>query len=255
MKKKIKTWSFRLVTTASLMFVLLIGIVFTPNFLYANKTVIDNYTVYHNGKINTKLAQSLKNATALLKKSELYDAEFKLDICLNDGSYYPFLIEKIQGQAFAHGFYNKIVIHGQVDLEHNSVELNGYEWNLEELLAHEAIHCYQYNEFGFLGSKPITRYPNWKWEGYPEYIARQANEYQDLSFNIQRLLKYQKTNPESWHIVFSDEKIVPIDYYKDWLLVKYCIEEKQLSYKELLKDTTTKEVIQQEMMNWFNQKQ
>jgi hypothetical protein len=50
----------------------------------------------------------LDNATELAKTSELYDANVKLDICLNDGSLNPKLMEKLRGQAFARAFTIKL---------------------------------------------------------------------------------------------------------------------------------------------------
>ena len=230
---------------------LLIGIVLNPSLLYANQTTVSNYTIHYNSEINKDLLNQLETVTSLLTKSELYDSTFELDICLNDGSYYPLLLENIRGQAFAWGFYNKIVLLGNANYKDNYLELNGYNWNLEQLIAHEAIHCYQYNKLGFLDSNPIAKHPNWKWEGYPEYISRQNYDQQDLYQNIEHLLSYEKNGKVSWDIKFSDSSISPINYYKDWLLVKYCMDMKQLSYEDLLNDPTEKEVVQTEMMKWF----
>lgn len=252
MKKTIKTWVVRLSATGVLLVALLLSIVLNPSLLYANQTVVDNYTIYHNSVIDVDLLKHLENVTSSLKKSELYDATYKLDICLNERSYYPTLLEKIRGKAFAWGFYNKVVLQGNAQYKENVVELNGYRWNLEQLLTHEAIHCYQYNKFGFWNSNPIANYPNWKWEGYPEYVSRQNAEQQDLFQSLDHLLKHQEEHKDSWFIEFSDGTISPADYHTDWLLVKYCLDIKQLSYEELLIENTKKEVVEEEMMTWYD---
>ena len=171
MKRTIKNWTIRLIITGALLVGLLIVIILNPSLLYANQTVVGNYTIYHNSEIDTYLMNKLENVTLFLEKSELYDSTFRLDICLNDGSYYPSILKKINGQAFAWGFYNKIVLQGKAHYKDNYIEINGYHWNLEQLITHEAIHCYQFNKLGFWNSNPIARYPNWKWEGYPEYVS------------------------------------------------------------------------------------
>lgn len=250
MKRTIRKWTIRITATGLFIGGLLIGIVLNPTLLYANKTVVDNYAVYHNSEIDNNFLNQLENITALLKRSELYDSTFRLDICLNDGSIYPTLLEKIRGHAFAWGFYNKIVLQGNVNYQDNYVELNGYRWNLEQLITHEAIHCYQYRKFGFWDSNPIAKYPNWKWEGYPEYVSRQKQEQQDLIENIEKLLE---KDSDGWAIEFSDGTISPIDYYKDWLLVKYSLDIKRLSYEALLIDSTEKEVVEKEMMTWYDE--
>lgn len=250
MKEQIKKWTIRLTATGLLISGLLIGIVLNPSLLYANQTVVGNYTIYHNSNIDNGLFNRFESITSSLKKSELYDPTFSLDICLNDGSYYPTLLEKIRGKAFAWGFYNKVVLQGNSNYENNYVDLNGHHWNLEQLIAHEAIHCYQYKKFGFWGSNPMASYPNWKWEGYPEYISRQNEGQKDLVENIHRLSEINFDN--EWAIRFQDKTISPINYYKDWILVQYSLDVKGRSYIELLNDPTEKDVIEEEMMNWYS---
>ena len=50
------------------------------------------------------------NSILLTSTAEIYDPEFKIDLCLNDGSWYPKVVEQIKGKAFGHGFYNKTVL-------------------------------------------------------------------------------------------------------------------------------------------------
>jgi len=251
-KRILKKWALRLSATGLLVGGLLFGIVLNPSLLYANRTLVGNYTVYHDSQINEALTLRLNRATKLAKKSELYNSNFKLEICLNDGSYYPILMEILRGKAFAWGFYNKVVLQGDASYKKNYVKLNGYDWNLEQLIAHESIHCYQYDIFGFWHSNPIANYPDWKWEGYPEYIARQSQGQRDLCDNISRFIESQDSDNSSWSIAFSDGTIAPVNYYLDWMLVQYCLEMKQMDYIELLADTTSKEAVKMEMMNWFS---
>ena len=119
MKRTIKKWTIRLIITGVLILGLLIGIVLNPSVLYANQTVVGNYTIYHNSEIDDNLMTQLENVTLVLEKSELYDSTFRLDICLNDGSNYPSLLKKINGQAFAWGFYNKVVLQGKAHYKDN----------------------------------------------------------------------------------------------------------------------------------------
>lgn len=147
------------------------------------------------------------------------------------------------GPAFAWGFYDKLVLQGKMDCQKNIVSLNGYKWNLVQLIAHEAVHCLQYDHLGFWHSKPVASIPDWKWEGYAEYIARQDPDQQDLQKDMERL---KQTAPDQWGIVFNDGSIAPRTYYRAWLLVKYCMEVKKMSYAALLED-------QREEGEWWNE--
>ncbi len=169
---------------------------------------------------------------------------------MNDGSTYPVIIRKIFGENFATGFYDKVVLQGNPDYEYNYIEIRGYKWNLTQLFAHEATHCLQYDKLGLWKSNPMAEYPAWKWEGYPEYIARQNPDQKDLAKNIGRLIKTEQTDNNGW-IYFADSTGTVIPYYRDWLLMQYDIDIKKMTYMQILKDTTQEETVRQQMMDWY----
>jgi len=251
MTKKIRRWTLRLTATGLLIVGLLLTIILNPILTYANKTIQNNYIIYHNKSLDQTLKIRLDQATQLVSTSEFYNQNLKLDICLNDGSKYPELVETLGGKAFAMGFYDKVVLFGKADFENNFVELNGYKWNSTQLLAHEMIHCFQFDKRGFLKSKPIANIDNWKWEGYPEYVARQNEDQKDLVKNIDRLIATEKSDNNGW-IQFSDSTGTVIDYYKSWLLVKFCMDVKKMTYTQVIDDTTNEETIHKQMMSWYN---
>lgn len=250
MKKQIKKWTKRIIATTLFIVTLLLIIVLNPVLLYAHKTASNDFSIYHNKTLDPKFTSKLEQASLLLKSSEFYSGKLKLDICLNDGSVYPSLIKKLQGPGFAYGFYDKVVLQGTLNCTDNYVELNGYRWNLVQLLAHEMTHCLQYKKLGFWKSKPIANIPNWKWEGYAEYIARQDYTQKDLLNNISRL---QNADKSKWEMIFEDGTVAPMKYYEDWILVQYCIDVKNMSYDQLLEDKTQETELRAEMMKWYFQ--
>lgn len=251
MKRKIKKWTLRLTATALLIGGLLLIIVLNPILTYANKTTHYNYTIFHNNTLDSTLLTKLDQATELLKASEFYNSKLHLDICLNDGSKYPKLIQALRGRAFAWGFYDKVVMQGKANFQDNYVELNGYKWNLTQLVAHEMTHCLQFDKLGFWKSKPIANIPNWKWEGYAEYVSRQNIDQKDLSKNIERLIA---TNEKYWEIKFADSTIAPREYYDNWTLIQYCMDIKKMTYEQIIADTTSEQAVRQEMMRWFGRR-
>lgn len=252
MKRQIRKWTLRLTATGLLCLGFLVGIVLNPTLLYANKTIVGNYSIYHDEPLDENFISRLDDATGLVKASELYDSNLKLDICLNDGSLYPTLMEKLRGQAFGWGFYDKVILMGNANCKDNFVELNGYKWNLTQLLAHEESHCFQFHKFGLWKSNPIANHPNWKWEGYLEYVARRNADQLDLTRNIARKIEQENLDKDGWAISFSDSTITPRDYYNAWLLVQYCLDIKKMTYESLLKDTTSEQTTTTQMMNWFS---
>lgn len=250
MKQRIKKSILRLTAIGLLIVGLLLLITLNPVLTYANKTKHKNFLIYHNKSIEPLLTASIDQAVKLLETTEFYNNTLKLDICLNDGSIYPTIIKAIRGRAFAWGFYNKVVMQGKMNCEANFVELSGYKWNLIQLLAHEVTHCLQFDQLGLVKSKPLADIPNWKWEGYAEYVSRQNEDQKDLLKNIDRL---QQTDKIFWGVTFEDNTIAPREYYNYWMLVQYCLDIKKMNYQQLLTDTTSEQKINQEMMKWYEE--
>lgn len=250
MKRQIKKWSIRLTVTGLFITGLFFIIVLNPILTYAIKTKHNNFTIYHNAKLDPLLISQLDEARNLLKTSEFYNEKLNLDICLNDGSKYTDIIKAIRGQAFAWGFYDKVVLQGTMNCKENYVELNGYKWNLTQLLAHEMTHCLQFDELGFWNSNPIAKIDNWKWEGYAEYVSRQHTYQHDLTKQLDQLSQSERN---SWEIRLDDSTITSKEYFNYWTLVQYCMDIKKMSYKKLLTDTTNQHGIRKEMMIWYKE--
>jgi hypothetical protein len=250
--RRLKLWTLRVAATLMFILVLLAGIVLKPSLLYAHSTDAGNYTIYHQQSLAPQLLVRLNAANRLLKSSELYDSSLKLSLCLQDGSTYPLLMTKLRGAAFGWGFGHNVVLGADINVADNYAEINGYRWNLVSLLAHEATHCLECQRYGLWQSVTVNYTKDkWKWEGYPEYIARQ--EHADLCANITHLLVTEKTDNNNW-IYFSDSTGTVIPYYKAWLLVQYSMDVRHLTFDYLMKEGRTEEDINHEMMLWYRSK-
>ncbi|TDS12928.1 hypothetical protein [Sphingobacterium paludis] len=253
MKRQLKKWILGLAVSGLLFILLFVTIILNPVLLYASRTTYNGFTIYHNKTINPQFPDALDKAKALLKKSEFYKEDLGLTICLNDGSSYPKLVKMILGPAFAWAIDNKVVLQGEMNCAENYVELNGYKWNLIELLVHEMTHCLQYDNLGLWKSNPVANLPKWMWEGYAEYIARQGPLHDDLRKSLGSL---ENDDSDSWEITFEDHTIAPRELYHYQLMVRYCLEVKQFTYAQLLSNPSDDLVIEKEMRNWFtDQKQ
>jgi len=61
-----------------------------------------------------------------------------------------------------------------------------------------------------------------------------------------------KTETKKWEIQFDDSTIVSREYYDNWLMIQYCIDIKKMSYRQILEDTTSNNLVRQEMMSWYS---
>lgn len=246
-----KKWLIRLVSLGFISLVAIVLAVLNPHFLYANKTEIGNYIICHNTELAAEFENRLININAIVEKSELYNPTIQLKICLNDGSLYPELMEKLRGPAFGWGFHNISTFRGTFNFKENTIELNGYKWNLEQLIVHELAHCLQFESLGLFNSNPMGNHPDWKWEGYAEYVSRKSNEQLSLTKNIQRIESAKKEAPDAWGVFFDDGTVAPRVYYGYWLLVQYSLDIKKMSYLELLDSQISKDEIEKEMIEWY----
>ncbi len=251
MKRMIKKWVLRITFVALISIVTIVLTILNPGVLYANKTEFGNFTVYHNSELSGDFETLINDAHQSLKKSELYDDDFKIRMCLNDGSYYPAFVEMLFGRAFGWGGHNLTVFYGEANYEENYTEINGYRWNLKQLFAHELTHCYQVNYFGFWNSNPIADFPIWKWEGYAEYVSRKEGNQKNLVSNIKRYRQSIEKGKNSWSIEFSDGTMAPKDYYENWMLLQYCLEVKGMNYSGVLETELDREVLFAEMDKWY----
>lgn len=252
MKKQFKKWTFRLSFTLLFLIALLVTFMLNPMLLYANKTEIGNYSIYHNQPLNPELAVKLEQSINIIKASELYDPSLKMDICIKDGSKYPGLIEKVLGRDVLTSFYNKIVFTGdEYQLDKNYIQFYEHKWNLTEMLAHVQIHCLQFNKYGLWKSNPIGKHPEWKWEGYPEYVARKNAHPEDLQSGIRAFLMTKADYDRGW-MPLPDSTETLVHYFKYRLLIQYGMEVRKMSFDDLLRDTTSEETMKLQMMNWYN---
>ena len=252
MKKKIKRWTFRILMTVLFLFGLLVLFMLSPKILYANKTITGNYSIYHNKLIDENFQFRLEQAKAISKASELNDPKLKMDICLKDGSKYPGLVEMVLGRDVLSSFYNKIVFTGnEVNFKDNYIGFDEHKWNLTEMLAHAEVHCLQFRKYGLWKSNPLGRHPQWKWEGYPEYIARQNSQLKNLQTGIKTLLQTEAVNTTGW-MTLPDSTETIVSFFKYRLLIQYCMEVKKMSFVQLLEDNTPEETVRQQMLNWYS---
>ncbi len=251
MKKSFTNWSIRLLSFGFISAFAIVLTILNPGFLYANKTEFGNYVIHHNEVLPPAFENRLTRIDELVKESEFYNPSLELNLCLNDGSVYPGLMEILRGPAFGWGFHNIATFRGDFNFDENTVELNGYKWNLEQLMTHELAHCLQFTTLGLFNSNPLADHPEWKWEGYAEYLARKNPNQLSLRNNVERIELAKAEDAEEWGIFFEDGTVAPRTYYNYWLLVQYSIDVKGMTYRDLLASTSSMDQVRKELIQWY----
>lgn len=248
-RRVIRKVVLRVTAFAFLCIFLFAMLLLNPGVLYAERTDMGQVSVFHNEVLEAEFSDVLDAALAIVKESELYDPEYALDVCMNDGSWYPNLPRMVFGEAFAYGMMNKVVFYCQTDFGANRARINGRDWNLTQLMAHEMVHCYQYKHYGL---KTLTM-ENWKKEGYAEYISRKDECLPGLGEMVSAHAANLKSDDPHW-MDLADGTGCPTTYYADWMLVRYLVEEKGLDFAGILGDESPRERVELELEALFVRK-
>lgn len=227
-----------------------------PNLSYALETQIDNVTIYHNQHLEIGAELVVKNAIELIKKSELYDEKFKIQLCLNDDKIYPNLQPFVK-YALAYAVYNKTIIKScKVNFNENLAEtkwpINDYEFrkfDLTYLLAHEFTHNLQFNA-GYIPLDPRVLI-DWRLEGYADYIGRGNQKDGKLKDRIEKYLLEENKEYIGLPVFdLKDNTKQILSYFKYALVVQYLIEVKQLSFEQIYKLGPSIDEPYLEMIEW-----
>lgn len=74
---------------------------FHPGVIYAERTEVDQVSIYHNQPLSPHAEQVVKNALEIITPSELFSEKINIQLCLNDASVYPALHPLGAGIAYA----------------------------------------------------------------------------------------------------------------------------------------------------------
>ncbi|OEK01509.1 hypothetical protein BFP97_08230 [Roseivirga sp. 4D4] len=219
----------------------LIILLTTPSILYANHTAIGNIEVYHSQPLPAELRTTIESALERVSSSEIYDANMKHDLCLNDGSKYPALVESVLGSDVFAAFANKVVVLGKYE-EAGKFRQWGQTLSFDQFLAHGLMHNYQYRYHGFFGANPLGNHVQWKWEGYVDYQV--IGKHYDMD-DLMTALESPKGNFD-WLNFKNGESTIKM-HVKYLTLVKYALESKGWSYQDLIASKVSMEDLELEM--------
>jgi len=255
MLKTIKKVLISIISILFASFLLWLVLFFNPNLSYAKQTQFDKVTIFHNQNLEKGTAIVIKNAIQIIKKSELYNEDLNIQLCLNDDKIYPNL-HPFVGEPLAFAIFDKTIVKNcKTNFNENVAEarwaINNNElrkFDLTYLLAHEFTHNLQWKDYV---DKTKPGFINWKLEGYADYIAR---EYQQDGKLIAKIEKYLSEESKE-HIGFpvfelEDGTKQILSYYKYALVVQYLMEIKHLKFDQIYKLEQDIDQPYSEMIEW-----
>ncbi len=146
-----------------------------PQILFSNSLTHKNFTVYyHSEKPDiAKLTAILDKSLTLLSSSNIFDPKIEQKIFLCDDYSEFTLFAPRSRKAFAVNYpITQNIFLSRSDIAKNEIKRNGPENNtrtLSGVIAHETIHSVLEDKLGLIKYKML---PNWKNEGYCDYVAK-----------------------------------------------------------------------------------
>ncbi len=235
--KKVKISGFII----SLSFLIYLGLLLCPNFLFANRHKYKNFDIYSDRKIPIEIEDVLTEVLKKLKKSELYESTDKFSIYFCNTQWRLLLLTRNPnvGGLVNQGLSNNVFIR-ESEIEKNKIvsPTKGQEIALVEerplsyFLAHEITHSLQTKIERFMH---ITT-PKYIVEGYADYIGKGS------LFDFK---KYQN-NFKNNHFTMNPATGL---YNKYHLIIAYLIDVKGLSFREVVKQKRSLKEIENELKN------
>jgi len=261
MRKKILIVFISLLSMLVISYLLWIIILSNPNLSYSHETKFNQVTIYHNQALDKQAETIITDALEIIKKSELYDKERKIKLCLNDDKIYPKLFP-IETYAFTLN-NTSILKMGEYKFDENLVELYWNEKDVYQeidltwLLAHEFTHNLQFGANEDYVKNTTKRELNWKLEGHADYIARNFKNDGKLKEKISEFLIKHKKGDDWIEVNLDKEGKKQVQQYYNYynkysLLIQYLLEEKGMNYHEICNLETDIDKIYNEMIEWRN---
>lgn len=243
---KVRKILFRTVGTLMFLLILLISFLLNPSLLYANKTVYQDITIYHQQPLRNDLFSLIDQSLAEVEKTEIIGKRVNSDLCLNDGSYYPSLVRKLLGEDVFTAFSNKVVFLGEDSKVYDRFHLWDRQLKYSQFLTHGLVHNLQFQHHGFWDANPLGGYPMWRWEGYAEYATL------GTKYDLKCLLEdYQERDigPYDWFVLSDGEGTIK-QHIRYLILTKYAFEIKGQAYNQFLNDPRSDLEAFTEVLTW-----
>jgi len=160
----------RTVNTLVFTYVLLL---FFPNPLFTHVARVGQFRIYSDRPISSQIDAIVEQATARLATSPFYDPTDTFDVFIaSDYWRRTLLIPRARGAYGASLIFtgNNIVLN-RCDIENNTCFNDQPDFNrrtMHTVIAHECMHHLLADDLGILA---YIRLPEWKNEGYCEYVA------------------------------------------------------------------------------------
>jgi hypothetical protein len=251
--KSLMRWSRWPIAVLVMAFVLQVGLLAFPQVLLGNHAEAGSVVVFYRGDQDAAVQDMVADADHRLRAGGFGDPGNPERIFFfRDQGLYSLFARLARVPIEAQGFGASIL--GTTYVSGPRVEALGertgraprysvWEGSIPHTMAHEVAHLFMVDSIGRSTWKSL---PQWKQEGYPEYIANigliRADSSAALPRRIDILLDDEQwLGPRSWDRI----------HYQAALMVEFLLDVQEYDLRAIVSDSTTEESTFQAMMQWY----
>lgn len=196
------------------------------NLFFCNSFMYRGVAVYSNEAINPNIRNVIDDAVTRLHNAQLPIANQNLEIFLLSSEWERYFFARTRYGAYAETnmWHEKIFIN-RPDVSTNLAMSKANQYNtrsLASVIAHEGIHIHIWRQFGIRS----FLIPNWKKEGYCEYVAQETSI--PIKDGLELLRRHSKSDTDA------------LEYFKYFTSAKYLIDIKGVSMTDYFSSSTVK---------------
>jgi hypothetical protein len=183
-RSRLSRYTNRIVTLLALAWLLL---VFFPHLLFAHSVSVGQFKIYSDRSIAPEIEEVIREATARLQGTEFFTDAVTFDIFIAHDRWRQRVLNPRASGAFGAGFvFTGNTVLNRCDIENDTCFNDREEFNerpLHAVIAHECTHHLLADELGMI---KYFRLPEWKNEGYCEYVSGGSSFDKDRGVKVLR---------------------------------------------------------------------
>ena len=256
LSKRLICLSLWLVTVVIAVFALQVGLLAFPQVLLSNKAEAGSVVVFYDGDPDPTVQQLVEDTDHRLRAGGFGDPENPERIFFFRSQRFYSLFARLarmptEAQGFGISFMGTTYVSGPRvealgDRTSHAPRYSVWEGSIPHTLAHEIAHLYMVDS---IGRSTWTSLPQWKREGFPEYVANigliRSDPAASLPSRIDVLL-----NDEQWIGPRSWDRI----HYEAGLLMEFLLDVRGYDLGTVIPDSISREDTHAAMLEWRRQR-
>lgn len=252
LSRRIGGWGLRLVIVLLVLFALHVTVLALPQMLFSNHLQSGTVVVYFDGQPRDEIARMAENVEMRLRSSGYYDSSRTCRVFFFDSQSKYALFARLslvttKAQGFALSVFDNTYISGPnitalAQMTGGRPRYGIWEGDPAHTIAHEIGHNYM---IGRIGRDTWIELPQWKQEGFPEYVANIALIRSDTTATLPHRIDIL-ADGRYWNWQQRWDRT----HYESALMVEFLLDVQGYTLDDIVVDSVTRDGTYAAMVDW-----